>query len=53
MIVCMTMLGPPVGLLVIIWGVDMDPLAISMLENGSGFAPAMELDGVVCKPGSD
>ena len=47
MIVCMTMLGPPVGFLVIICGVDMGPLAIAMPKNGSRFAPAMGLDGVV------
>ena len=46
--VCITVLGPPTGLLVIFCGVDMGPLAISMLENGFGFAPAMGLDGVVC-----
>ena len=51
--VCITMLGPPAGLLVIVCGVDMGPLAIAMPENGSGFAPAMGLDGAVCKSGSD
>ena len=52
MTVCMTMLGPPAGLLVIICGVDMGPLAIDMPENGSGLAPAMRLDGAVCRSGS-
>ena len=47
------MLGPPAGLLVIVCGVDMGPLAISMPENGSGFAPAMGLDGAVCRSSSD
>ena len=53
MIVCITTLGPLVGLMVIVCGVDMGPLAIAMLENGSGFAPAMGLDGAVCRFGSD
>ena len=48
MMVCMTMLGPPAGLLVTVYGVDMGPLAISMLKNGSRFAPAMGIDGAVC-----
>ena len=48
MTVYMTMLGPPTGLLVIICGVDMGPLAITMTENGSEFALVMGLDGVVC-----
>ena len=34
MMVCITMLGPPVGLLVIFCGVDMGPLAIAMLKMG-------------------
>ena len=50
---CITVLGPPVGFLVIVCSVDMGPLAISMLENGSGFAPAMGLDGAVCRSSSD
>ena len=41
------------GLLVIVCGVDMGPLAIAMPENGSRFAPAMGLDGVVWRSGSD
>ena len=53
MIVCMSVLGPPAGLLVIVCGVDMGPLATVMPENGSGFAPAMGLDGAVCRSGSD
>ena len=43
------MLGPLVGLLVIIYGVDMGPLAIAMPKNGSGFALAMGLDGAMFK----
>ena len=53
MIVCMTVLGPPVELLVIICGVEMGPLAMAMPENGSGFAPAMGLNGVVWRSSSD
>ena len=53
MIVCMTVLGSPVGELVVVLGVDMGPLPITKLENGSRFAPAMGLDGVVCRSGSD
>ena len=53
MIICMTVLGPPAGLLVIIYGVKMGSLAIAMPENGFGFAPAMGLDGVVCRFGLD
>ena len=47
MIVCMTVLGPPAGVLVVVWGVDMGPLPITKLENGSRFAPAMGLDGAI------
>ena len=47
MIVCMTVLGPPVGLLVIRCDVDMGPLAMAMPKNGSGLAPTMGLDDVV------
>ena len=53
MTVCMTVLGPPAGLLVTGCGVDMGPLTMAMLENGSGFAPAMGLDGPVWRSGSD
>ena len=53
MMICITMLGPSAGLLVIVCGVDMGPLAISMAKNGSGFAPSMGLDGVVCRSGSN
>ena len=53
MIVCMTMLGKPVGVLVVVWGLDMGPLPITKLENGSRFALAMGLDGAVCRSGSD
>ena len=52
MMVCITMLGPPAGVLVVVCGVDMGPLVITMLENGSGFAPTMGLDGAMCKYGS-
>ena len=51
MTVCMTMLGPPAGLLVTTCGVDMGPLAMAMPKNGSGFAPAMGLDGAVWRSG--
>ena len=53
MTVFMTMLGPLAGLLVIFCGVEMGPLEIAMLKNGSEFAPAMGLDGAVCRSGSD
>ena len=53
MIVCMTMLGILAGLLVTTCGVDMGPLAMAMPKNGSGFAPAMGLDGAVWRSGSD
>ena len=53
MIVCMIVLRPPAGLLVIGCGVDMGPLAMVMPENGSGFAPVVGLDGVVRRSGSD
>ena len=53
MIVCMTVLGPPAGLLVTSCGVDMGPLAMAMSENGSGFALAMGLDGAVWRSGLD
>ena len=49
MMVCMTVLGPPAGALVVVWGVDMGPLPITKPENGSGFAPTMGLDGSVCR----
>ena len=52
MTVCMTMLRPLVGLLVTSCGVDMGPLAMAMLENGSVFTLAMGLDGAVWRPGS-
>ena len=53
MTVCMTVMGPPVGVLVVVWGVDMGPLPITKPKNRSGFAPAMGLDGVVYRSGSD
>ena len=31
----------------------MGPLPITKLENGSGFVPAMGIDGAVCRSGSD
>ena len=51
MIICMTVLGPPARVLVLVCGVDMGPLAITMPENGSRFEPAMGLDGAVCRSG--
>ena len=53
MIVCITVLGPPAGVLVVVCGVDMGPLAITMSENGSRFVPAMGLDGVMCRSSLD
>ena len=53
MMVCMTMIGPQLVVLVVVWGVDMGPLPITMSKNGSGFAPTMGIDGAVCKSGSD
>ena len=47
MIVCMSVLGPPVGLL------DMGSLAMVMPKNGSGLAPTMGIDGAVWRSGSD
>ena len=52
MTVCMTVLGPPTGLLVTSCGVDMRPLAMAMPENESRFALAMGLDGAVWRFGS-
>ena len=46
---CMIVLGPPIGVLVVVWGVDVGPLPITKPENGSRFAPAMGLDGAVCR----
>ena len=53
MMVCMIMMGPPVEVLVVVWGVDMGPLPIPKPKNGSRFAPSMGLDGAICKSGSD
>ena len=53
MTICMTMLGPPIGLLVTSCGVDIGPLAKGRPKNGSGFALAMGLDGAVWRFGSD
>ena len=53
MMVCMTMLGPLAGVLVVVWGMDMGPLPITKPKNGSEFAPAMELDGAICRFGLD
>ena len=52
MTVCMTMLRPPAGVLVVVWGVSMGPLQITKPEKGSGFAQAMGLDGAVCRSNS-
>ena len=52
MIVFIIFLGPPTRVLVVVWGMDMGPLPITKLENESGFAPAMGLDGAVCRFGS-
>ena len=53
MTVCMTMIGPPTGVLVVVWGMDVGLVPITKLKNGSGFSPAMGLDGAVCSSGSD
>ena len=47
------MLRPLAGLLVIVSGVDMGPLAVAMPKKGSLFALAMGLDGAICKFGLD
>ena len=49
----MTVLGAAARVLVVVWGMDVGPLPITKLENGSEFAPAMGLDGAICKLGSD
>ena len=53
MTVCMTMLGPLAKLWVTGCDVDMGPLAKVRPKNGSGFALAMGLDGVVWRSVSD
>ena len=53
MTVCMTMLGPLSKLWVTGCDVDMGPLAKVRPENGSRFAVAMRLYGVVWSSGSD
>ena len=53
MMVCMTMPGPPIGVLVVVWSVDMGPLLITEPKNGFGFAPAMGLNGAICRSGLD
>ena len=53
MTICMTMLGPLAKLWVIGCDVDMGPLAKVRPKNGSRFALAMGLDGVVWRSGSD
>ena len=53
MTVFMNMLGPLVGVLVVVWGMDVGPVLITKTENGSDFAPAMGLDGAVCLSGLD
>ena len=52
MTVCMTVLGPLSKLWVTCCDVDMGPLAKVKPENGSGFAPAMGINGVVWRSGS-
>ena len=52
MIFFMKVIGPLAGVLVVVWGIDVGPLPITKLENGSGFAPSMGLDGAVCRYGS-
>ena len=51
MIVYMTMLGPLAKLWVTGCDVDKGPLAKVRPKNGSGFAVAMGLDGVVWRSG--
>ena len=51
--VCMTVLGKLAKLWVTGCDVDMGPLAKVRLENGSGFALAMGLDGAVCRSSLD
>ena len=46
---CMIVLGPPAGVLMVVWVMDVGPLPITKPKNGSGFAPAMGLDGAVCR----
>ena len=53
MTVFMTLLGPPIRLWLTCCDVDMGPLAMAMPKNGSEFAPAMGLDGGVCRFGSE
>ena len=53
MTVFMTMLGPPAWLLVIICGVEMGPLAMGMLKNGSGFVLSVGLDVLVWRSSLD
>ena len=53
MTIYMIVLAPRTRVLVVVWGMDVGPLPITRLENESGFAPAMGLDGVVCKSGLD
>ena len=53
MTVCMTVVRPLAGVLVVVWGMDMGPLLITKPEYGFRFAPAMGLDGVVCRSSSD
>ena len=53
MTVCMTVLGPLAGMLEVVWGMDVDPLPITKPKNGSRFAPAMGLDGAMCRSGRD
>ena len=52
-LVHMTVIGPLSKLWVTGCDVDMGPLAKVRMENGSGFALAMGLDGAVWRFGSD
>ena len=51
--VCMTVLGTPTGLWVNGCDLDMGPLAMAMPKKGSGFAPAMGLNGAMWRYGLD
>ena len=53
MMVCLTVLGPLAGVLVVVWGMDVGPFPITKSENGSEFAPSMGLNDAVCRYGSD
>ena len=53
MTVYMTVIGPPVVVLMVVWGMDVGPLPITKIENGSGLAPAMGFDGAVWRSSLD